>query len=246
MKRGRPETVPGIIKLIHRERDRLRHRGDLQNSPTSSKETYADIDVILLSGGLGSSDYIKYKIEESLRDGVNGVTASMPKVCTLTEPQNCICRGLLEDRMLGLWRAGKCNGSYGLLEKEPYRRTKPKHMLARLSKHLSVNGDKKFVEQVKWLIRKVRESCIMISKGLDVDSLLTGNRTRQSQSAFQSIGTHFVARIQKNLSSRSSSPTIRSLQLTLAVVRASNALPNQVILTMFVSFRGLRCESTMR
>lgn len=158
MKRGRPETVPGIIKLIHRERDRLRHRGDVYSSQTSTSQANVDIDVILLSGGLGSSEYVKHKIEESLIDAQNGASTSIPKIFTLTEPQKCICRGLLEDRTLGIWRAGKSNGSYGLLEKQRYRRMKPKHMFAKFSKHIVGTGDKKFVEHVKWLIRKVRES----------------------------------------------------------------------------------------
>lgn len=158
MRKGRPETVPGIIKLIHRERDRLRHRGDVQGSENSSKHASTDVNVILLSGGLGSSEYIKYKIGESLRGGLDETTASVPEIHTLTEPQKCICRGLLEDRLLGIWRAGKCNGSYGILQRQPYRRINPKHFIAKLGNHLIGHGDKRYVEQVAWLIRKVRKS----------------------------------------------------------------------------------------
>lgn len=158
MKKGRPETIPGILKLIHRERDRLRHRGDVQNPQSSPNEAHTDVDVILLSGGLGSSEYIKYKIEESLVDGRNGETASVPKVCTISEPQNCICRGLLEDRIFGLWRAGKSNGSYGILQKERYTRWKWRHFIAKLRKQVVGYGNQRYVEQVTWLICKVRQS----------------------------------------------------------------------------------------
>ncbi|KAJ0116802.1 hypothetical protein J7T55_009953 [Diaporthe amygdali] len=83
--KGRPETLPGMIKLINRHRDQLLHRGDRQGSDSS---TATDINLILLSGGLGSSAYIKYKIEEFLSKSPGaGSGVSVPKVHTLTHPQ---------------------------------------------------------------------------------------------------------------------------------------------------------------
>lgn len=154
MIKGRPETIPGMNKLIHRARDQLLHRGDIQGSGSS---TAADVNLILLSGGLGSSPYIKYKIEEFLANSPGvGSGASVPKVHTLTYPQMCVCRGLIEDRALKIWRAARCNGSYGILQKKPYKSWKLKHFLAKYGNHVQTNQGGRYVEQVKWLVKKVR------------------------------------------------------------------------------------------
>lgn len=154
MIKGRPETLPGMNRLIHRARDQLRHRGD-KHGPEGSHA--ADVDLILLSGGLGSSEYIKYKIEESLANGPGaGTGVSTPRVHTLTHPQMCVCRGLLENRLLGIWRAASCNGSYGILQRKPYKSWKPSHRLAKHGNHLHNSEGKRYVEQVCWLVKKVK------------------------------------------------------------------------------------------
>jgi hypothetical protein len=150
MRKGRPENIPGLQKLVHRARDQLLHRGDDKGSRTT------DVDVILLSGGLGSSEYVKCKIEEYLLSELNdGTTVSLPKVHIVTEPQMCICRGLLENRLLAIWRAAKSNGSYGILLRKPYKRLKPRHFLAKLGNHVYIRGGNRYVEQVTWLTIKV-------------------------------------------------------------------------------------------
>lgn len=153
MVKGRPQTAVGLNKLIHRARDQLIHRGDTLASEGS---TPADVDVILLSGGLGSSEYIKYKIEEFLANDIGtGSGASIPRVHTLSRPQMCVCRGLIENRVLGIWRAAKCNGSYGILQRKPYKSWKPRHQLAKHANHLHDIEGRRYVEQVTWLIKKV-------------------------------------------------------------------------------------------
>lgn len=150
---GRPETRPGLIKLIYRARDQLMNRGVGHGSSSSAAE---DINLIILSGGLGSSEYIKEKIEEYLanRPAAENGTA-IPKVQTLSHPQMCVCRGLIENRVLGIWRASKCNGSYGILQRVPYKRLNPRHQLAKYSNHLHKTEGKRYVEQISWLVKKV-------------------------------------------------------------------------------------------
>lgn len=161
MVKGRPEVVPGIVKLIRRARDQLLHRGDGSDATGGSSSALADVDVILLSGGLGSSEYVKAKIHDSLSAGPEGMAAHMPQVHTLTEPQMCVCRGLLENRKFSIWRAGKCNGSYGILQREPYRpwglrSTTSTHWKARVSGLVKNHEGNRYIEDVKWLIKKVR------------------------------------------------------------------------------------------
>lgn len=166
MIKGRPETLPGMIKLIHRHRDQLMHRGDRQSSESS---TATDINLVLLSGGLGSSAYIKYKIEEFLANGPEtGSGASVPKVHTLTRPQMCVCRGLLENRVLGIWRAARCNGSYGILQRKPYKLWKPRHFLAKHGNHLHNSEGRRYVEQVSWLVKKVRNLYSLLPRFTDM------------------------------------------------------------------------------
>lgn len=150
---GRPETRPGLFKLIYRARDQLINRGVGHGSSSSAAE---DINLIILSGGLGSSEYIKDKIEEHLanRPAAENRTA-IPKVQTLSHPQMCVCRGLIENRVLGIWRASKCNGSYGILQRVPYKRLNPRHQLAKYSNHLHKTEGKRYVEQISWLVKKV-------------------------------------------------------------------------------------------
>jgi hypothetical protein len=151
MKKGRPENIPGLKKLVHRARDQLTHRGDDKGSRNT------DIDVILLSGGLGSSEYIKSKVEEYLKNEFDdGTTSTVPKVHVVTEPQMCICRGLLENRLLEIWRAGKNNGSYGVVQSRRYSRLNPLHLIAKLGNHVYSRGGNRYIKQVRWLIFKVK------------------------------------------------------------------------------------------
>lgn len=155
MVNGRPQTAVGLNKLIYRARDQLIHRGD---TATPEGSTAADVDLILLSGGLGSSEYIKYKIEEFLANNPGtGSGAFVPRVHTLSRPQMCVCQGLIENRVLSIWRAGKCNGSYGVLQRKVYKSWKWTHQLAKHGNHLHNTEGRRYVEQVIWLIKKAGE-----------------------------------------------------------------------------------------
>lgn len=143
---GRQDTSIGINKLIYRARDQLH----IQDRGASS-----DIDIILLSGGLGTSPYLKHRVEQDLAaDPSRG--AKVPRVVVAPHPQLGVSRGLVHNRMWKLFSAQKCNGNYGILQLTKFKPWSRKHIFARLANQISRVGDKTFVNEIKWLIEKVR------------------------------------------------------------------------------------------
>lgn len=150
---GRPETLPGLQKLIQRARDELLYRGNSHGSSWSSNNATDDISVILMSGGLGRSEYITQRITEYLSSQQD---TFVPEVRIVDDPQLCVCKGLLKNSLYVIFCTQKCNGNYGILEYNPYKRFSLKHRVAKGGNHVKEIGGSRYVEEVKWLVHKVR------------------------------------------------------------------------------------------
>ncbi|KAF6829097.1 hypothetical protein CPLU01_08110 [Colletotrichum plurivorum] len=163
---GRPETLPGLQKLIQRARDELRYRGNSHGGSRSSNNATDDISVILMSGGLGRSEYITQRITKYLSSQQD---TFVPEVRIVDDPQLCVCKGLLKNSLYSIFRTQKCNGNYGILEYNPYKRFSLKHMVAKGGNHVKEIGGSRYVEEVKWLVHKdgkisdepIRYTCLL-------------------------------------------------------------------------------------
>ncbi|KXH65946.1 hypothetical protein CSAL01_11570 [Colletotrichum salicis] len=139
IRKGRPETLPGLKKLIQRARDELRYRGNNHGGSRSPNNATDDVSVILMSGGLGRSEYITQRITEYLSQQEDTIGPA-PEVRIIGEPQLC-----------------RCNGNYGILEYKPYKKFYPTHFIANQANHVKKIGGSRFKEEVKWLIQKASE-----------------------------------------------------------------------------------------
>lgn len=142
---GTRQTLPGINKLIHRARQRIHEQERTQSG---------DVDIILLSGGLGQSPYVKRRVEQALGK-IQGIGTQTPKVAKVDEPQLSVCLGLLHNRMREIFSAQKCNGNYGILQLTKFNKLNPGHHIAKMANQTTKLGGKTFVNDVKWLIKKV-------------------------------------------------------------------------------------------
>ncbi|WQF90242.1 hypothetical protein CDEST_15256 [Colletotrichum destructivum] len=156
IRKGRPETLPGLNKLIQRARDELRYRGNGHGGSRSPNNATDDVSVILMSGGLGRSEYITQRISEYLAQQEDTLGPA-PEVRIIDEPQLCVCKGLLKNRLYTIFRTQKCNGNYGILEYKPYKKFYLTHFLANQGNHVKEIGGNRYKEEVKWLIQKVSE-----------------------------------------------------------------------------------------
>lgn len=91
----------------------------------------------------------------SLSDKQNP-NAFQPLVRTLVEPQSCVCRGLLENRLFEMFRARKCNANYGVLQDKALTLWKPMHLVAKVANQYRDIGGKRYMRRVEWLVEEVR------------------------------------------------------------------------------------------
>ncbi|GKT52234.1 uncharacterized protein ColSpa_12415 [Colletotrichum spaethianum] len=157
VRKGRPETLPGLNKLIQRARDELRYRGNNHGGSRSPNNDPDDVSVILMSGGLGRSEYITQRITEYL-SYQEDTLGPVPEVRIIGEPQLCVCKGLLKNRLYTIFRTQRCNGNYGILEYKPYKKFYPTHFIANQANHVKKIGGSRYKEEVKWLIQKSRKT----------------------------------------------------------------------------------------
>ncbi|KAK6837936.1 hypothetical protein PG987_006217 [Apiospora arundinis] len=141
---GHRETLPGINKLIRRARNDIHSQ---ERSPVSG------IDIILLSGGVGQSPYLKHRVEEALVKDQD-VSTQTPRVVTMAKPQLSVCRGLLYNRMGEIFMTQKCNGNYGILQLTKFNRLNVRHYFAKGANQTTRVGDRTFVNDVEWLVKK--------------------------------------------------------------------------------------------
>lgn len=120
------------------------------------------IDYLILSGGLGSSKYVKDKLEKEYtgRTRRGGQHTEHMQVLQAAEPQTVVCRGLVIDENALLHRQEKplsswiSRRSYGVVGVKIFDPSKHQHddIDTELSKQ---TGVKKAKEQIHWVVDKV-------------------------------------------------------------------------------------------
>jgi hypothetical protein len=155
---GRTRTEAGIAKLIHRTRDHVIHQatdGGAGIASHGSRNMAKDVDIVLLAGGLGQSSYLKDKVKMSFTNKQDS-NAFQPLVRALEEPQLCVCKGLLENKLFEMFRARKCNANYGVLQDKALKLWKPMHLVAKVANQCRDIGGKRYMQRVEWLVEMVR------------------------------------------------------------------------------------------
>lgn len=111
----------------------------------------------VISGGLGSSQYVQDRIKEHYEYDPHGKKI---KILISTHPQLVVCKGLVLDRLLRLKYQISilpivyCSASYGIIVNELYNKRKHDNQ-RRLEKHENkVDGKWYAVGQIYWLITK--------------------------------------------------------------------------------------------
>jgi molecular chaperone DnaK (HSP70) len=109
------EQISRIFKLID---DELR---GLQQSHSGEKLSY-----LVLSGGLGSSPYVRKELEARYERGSEFANAENIKILTAPKPQLAVVHGLVMDQVQKLktnkvvYTTVRCRASYGVLVREVY------------------------------------------------------------------------------------------------------------------------------
>ena len=114
--------------------------------------------LIVLSGGLGSSKYIKTRLTAEFCGYSRLANAPHLKILAAPEPQLAVVKGLVMDRSQALQHGqaiytGRCSRvSYGILIKQQY--DEQKHVGERFVKD-PTTGEKWVENQIDWLIKEV-------------------------------------------------------------------------------------------
>jgi len=141
MRRLFDDQVSKIIRLIDNQIRRL------SESPIYSSER---ISKIVLSGGLGSSHYVRAKI--SAQYASNGI-----ELVLAAEPQLAVVKGIVVDRLQRVSHGQSalstrcCRASYGIVCRQPY--DKGRHKGQPPIKD-PINGEKYVEDQINWLVKQ--------------------------------------------------------------------------------------------
>lgn len=113
---------------------------------------------LILSGGLGSSAYVRDRLQEDLLTKPHP-NARQIRIISATDPQMVVVKGLLLDRLQGLDSGSKpvlvtrkARASYGMVCKMKYN--PDIHFQEELKKD-PLDGQTYAMSQIDWLIRKV-------------------------------------------------------------------------------------------
>jgi hypothetical protein len=107
---------------------------DQQLSDLSKKMPTKSVKYLILSGGLGQSPYVQERLKKRYgNSSLASTNAQAMHVYIAPDPQLAVCKGLIVDRLQKLrvgqgvlgWRC--CRASYGLICKELYDKSNPKH-----------------------------------------------------------------------------------------------------------------------
>ncbi|KAK5654474.1 hypothetical protein OQA88_7102 [Cercophora sp. LCS_1] len=114
------------------------------------KDGYGGVKYIILSGGLGSSEYIlkrlQQHVETSERKSLSGTRVQM-----CAEPQLVVIKGLLLDHTSSILRTRIARASYGVVTSERY--SPKKHF--NQNQIVDIWDDKVYVpEQIKWIVKR--------------------------------------------------------------------------------------------
>lgn len=122
---------------------------------------------MILAGGLGSSDYVRDKLEEHLRQSRHP-NASNVAVIQCRDPQLAVVRGLLLDREqkaqnanAGVLTTRIARASYGVVIWDRYSLTE--HVGEDTRRDSFDSTVIWAINQIQWLIRKVRERQVRIN-----------------------------------------------------------------------------------
>lgn len=114
---------------------------------------------MILSGGLGSSKYVRDRLQQHLVSNPHPY-ASKAKILQALEPQLVVVKGLLLDRMQRLDSGSTpvivsrvARSSYGVVCKQKYD---PNIHFNQLVIQDPIDGEKYVMGQIDWLIKKVR------------------------------------------------------------------------------------------
>jgi hypothetical protein len=133
---------------------------DKQLSGFQTKNPQGVISHLILSGGLGNSAYVQSKLETRYAFGLSTFAcARTVQVHVAPEPQLCVCRGLVQDRIRRLssgvgvlgWRCSRA--SYGTICKMPYEAGNQSHAGRQITKD-PYTGKLYLINAIEWFIYK--------------------------------------------------------------------------------------------
>ena len=141
--------------------DRMLSLVDEQFRRTEADHPMMQISYLVLSGGLGSSPYVRQRLTShfEIGPGSSKANAQDMKIVTVAEPQLAVVHGLVMDRVQSISRGEVvfeqrcCRTSYGVLCLQEYNPNNPKHTGQDVI--LDPRDGKKYVEdQIQWFIQQ--------------------------------------------------------------------------------------------
>lgn len=140
-----------IVKLIRKIKEQI---SSLARSPYPSQLRY-----IILSGGLGSSKYVKQRImAEICTTSMRSQNGGSLNVLVARDPQLAVVKGLVMERAqtveqdIPVWSGRCCRVSYGILCRRIY---KPKEHFGEPTVKDPLTGELWVEDQIDWIIKVV-------------------------------------------------------------------------------------------
>lgn len=140
-----------IIRLIRKIREQI--------SNLTRLSPYAELRYIILSGGLGSSRYVKERVTaEICTDAARVRNGNILRVLVAADPQLAVVKGLVMERAQSIeqdvpvWMGRCCRVSYGILCR---RRYKAKEHFGEPTVKDPLTGELWVEDQIDWIIKVV-------------------------------------------------------------------------------------------
>ena len=139
--------------------DRMLKLVDDQFSRVEADHPTAQISYLVLSGGLGSSPYVRQRLKSHVEVGPGSMKANAQdtKIVTVAEPQLAVVIGLVKDRIQSISRGEVvfkqrcCRNSYGVLCRQEYNANR--HTGQKVD--LDPRDGKQWVEgQIAWFVKQ--------------------------------------------------------------------------------------------
>ena len=170
--------VARMLELIDEQLQRL-----------EQKEPQAQVSYLVLSGGLGSSPYVRQRLKPHFDDGPGSSRTNVEDmhVVTVIEPQLAVVHGLVLDRIQFLKRGELifkqrcCRNSYGVKCLQEYLPGNTRHMGQAVI--FDKRDGKRYVEnQIDWFVKQVRPNeRDDLTSGTDSDCRAKACPTKASQ-----------------------------------------------------------------
>ena len=141
--------------------DRMLKLIDEQLSRTENNHPMTQISYLVLSGGLGSSPYVRQRLRSHFEvgPGSSRTNAQDTKIMTVAEPQLAVVQGLVRDRVQStsrdkvVFKQRCCRNSYGVLCLQEYDEDNPTHLGQKVT--LDSRDGKKYVEDhIEWFVKQ--------------------------------------------------------------------------------------------